>query len=125
MDDYTENFINKSSPLLRRTVVKAIDFDTQFQIQGRGMKIGKPSFGDLIQVSGTAAAVGTVSANNRVVFTSDIAPGTGFAGRIIAGWCSQEIYEGLAVNGSNLIFPAPGGSITTDWCGLTCMYNEN
>ena len=102
----------------RATYIKGIDFDIQYEMQGRGMKTGKPSIGQLVMVSGTADAVGTINDANRGVFTSDISPAVGFAGNIVAGWCSQEIYEGLSVNGSQMIFPSEGGSIAVDrWRG--------
>lgn len=114
MDEYTNQLINKNSPLLRRQEVTAIDFDTKFQVQSRNIRVSNVSVGNLINISGTADAVGTVAAGTHVVFTANITPGTGFAGKRVGGWAAQEIYEGTAVDANNLIFPAPGGNIAAD-----------
>jgi hypothetical protein len=114
MNELNSQFRSVNSPLARNNFVSGYQFESQYEVQTKNLKVGKISVGSLIRISGTADAVGTISGGNRAVFTTDISPGTGFVGNIIAGWPAQEIYEGTEVNGSQLIYPAPGGSIATD-----------
>ncbi|MEK6830383.1 MAG: hypothetical protein AABY15_09790 [Nanoarchaeota archaeon] len=97
-----ENFVNSMS------------FDSNYEIQGKNIKVSRPNFGTIVLLSGTASAQGTVNNGTHVVITSTLSPAAGFSNNMIAGWTSQEVFEGTTNDTNFLIFPAPGGSIAAD-----------
>lgn len=114
MKDYTNLGLNerlqKNSSLAvkRQPLIKGVEFDQRYEIQTRDIKAS------LVHISNEAASIGTVSNGTHIVYTTTLSPELSYQNSIIAGWVSEEIYQGTVAIGSMMIFPAPGSGIAAD-----------
>lgn len=104
--------------------VDGLSFDGIYEVQTKKLKTGAVNVGNLVLLSGTADATGTVSNASHLVFTTSIVPAVGFTGNRIGGWASMEIYEGTAVDGTMIVFPAPGAGIASDRWRFSSGYTQ-
>ena len=111
----TNSLMGKRQSLVQRDgIIDVLGKNPLYEIQTKYLKVGEAAQDDLVQVTGTAVATGTIAIGTHVVATTTISPNPRWAGAVIMGQVSQEIYEGTAVDTNYLIYPAPGGSIAAD-----------
>lgn len=107
----------------RQTYVPGVEFEQQFEPQGRYAKFTQVAQDQLVLFSGTATGSGQIGAGTHVIVTTTISPNQVYKEQNIGGDPMLAIYEGTAAVGSMLMYPGIGAGIAAGKFTISAGYD--
>ena len=115
--------LSLNSPISRQSTTQGLDFETNYDIQTRKLRISQTNINDFITNSDVSTASGTFGTGQALFVSTSLTPNIpyqmfpNFAVPYVA------IYQGTAASAAFQIYPTSGGSITPSQYSITGSFD--
>ena len=96
----------------RTNIIKAVDFDTQYEVQARNLNASKINLINFIKQSDVGTALGTFNLSQALNLTSTITFNDPHSTVRTFGKAAVAVYQGAGTTGTNQIYPIRGAGVT-------------